>query len=371
MAWLTFLVLVIVYPGIFAFASAPRWAVMGVGVALLLCVTRIRLTKAHWPVVALLSWAAVSLIYTPVFYDGANAFIQLALMGFTFVLAMEQGDLTKVYEAAGWGVIVSGVIACFQVFGISPVQQLAAPAGLFANKNLMGETAAVVLVLLVMSRKWYLVPGVAVTLLLSQCRGAWLGAMVALLFWLWPRYRKVSIAGFALIAFGLIAMLFTPVQQTLHMRWVIWHDALAQLTVMGNGIGSYHVLGDIAGHQVTEGIRSWHAHNDLLELTFELGVIGIAAVLGIGWFVWRGPECERLALVALCTASMFGFPFHCPATAFLGALLAGRACAQLSRVWLGMDVGRNHSFAGIRHRSKSEYPDRRPRRSGTLFPVGF
>ena len=109
----------------------------------------------------------------------------------------------------------------------------------------------------------------------------------------------------------------------------IWAAASDGIGMFGSGVGSY---GFISSQMLPDG-HPMHAHNDYLELVYELGAIG--ALLG-ALFVWelRGPlNSSRLVLIAFAVEACFGFPTHLPVTVAVAALAAGYAVRGRAVVW--------------------------------------
>ena len=326
-ALLVFLICIAYWPRIIDYANVPKWGLAAIGLSGLFMFIRVRMTPTHWIGMGILAWAALSLAWTPVIYDSINGLIQLLIVALAFLVGAELDDPKPIYVALGLGVAVNAILALAQHFGVHPVQEAISPGGLFSNKNLLGETAAVSLVLLVMSRLWWLVPFSLMALVLSECRSAVIAVIAAALVWLASRRPLTACALFGLcMGLLIIALLHPSLGYSLHIRGLIWADALAAVNWLGHGIGSYHAVGAIGGNQIPFGIRSWHAHNDALEWLVELGPLGVMA---IGAFVItayvKAAERERLSLVTLGMASMAGFPLHTPTTAIMFALIAGIA----------------------------------------------
>jgi hypothetical protein len=129
-------------------------------------------------------------------------------------------------------------------------------------------------------------------------------------------------------------------------RMQIYAGAVSRLTLFGSGIGTFAAVTPPIGNKVAE-----HAHNDAIELATETGLPGVllAAVLSV-LVMARSTGGSRLALIALGAISLFGFPFHSPATAFMGAVVAGHA----SRGWSGICV--RQSFRALAFRLRHGKP---------------
>lgn len=334
-------------------ADDSRWTALGVVLPISLCFVAVRPNRIYWLGFAFVIYAEISLLWTPVPYDGVAAMMQLLVLVCAFLFAHSQEDLRPVFSWAGIGLWISSGIAILQAIGYQPVVKAAgnlAP-GLFVNQDLLGGCAVVVLVALVADRTWWIAAGVVPALVLSQCRSAWLAGLCCFIVYgwrRWPTLRPALLASPGM--FALIAYYSGRSSASLWERFGMWGDVIAGLTPLGRGIGSfYSMLPEHAKFVDTTSIELWHAHNDPLELAFELGIPGIALALAFGILIfWRAAERERLVLVAFGVLSCFAFPFHDPATVAIFGLVAGFA----ARNW---DIVRNrqlHSRPALYDRRK-------------------
>lgn len=330
---LSFLAAAAFIPGLAGAGYVARWAVVLIGIGAALCWTRIRVGPAHLIGTAFLAWAALSIRWTVVPDDGWNELICLgAVTGGAFVLAHERSDVAGVCRWMGLGLWLSSAIGIAQWLGYHPVVDIPAlirPAGLFVNPNLMAEVAVPVAIGLVATRQWWVLVGVLPAALLPQSRGPLLAA-AAVALWAGVTYRpRVALAVAPLI--GLVAFWLAPAKWvdvgSLHEHLSMWTDTLRAFTFWGHGLGSFYVeFPRYAVDTATNYVRPDHAHNDFLELAFELGVPGIA--FGMAFLVCvlaSGSEAEGMVLGALLVEACFAFPFHEPATTFLLGAVAGCA----------------------------------------------
>lgn len=172
----------------------------------------------------------------------------------------------------------------------------------------------------------------ALTLLLSQSRGAWLGAAVGLLAMPALRYRRWWIVVAALSAVAVvIALVIGPAQivaalfpaataeevtvNTLPGRLELWTRALAILHdfgATGAGPGQFEQLVMVLYPPFFTGLLGGfqHAHNLFLQMAVDFGVLGLVALVAL--------------LIAL-GASMVAATWRWPAPAAMGAPLAALA----------------------------------------------
>jgi hypothetical protein len=119
---------------------------------------------------------------------------------------------------------------------------------------------------------------------------------------------------------------------------------IPQFSFFGQGLGSFYHL------------YSWfeHAHNDLLQVTYETGFLGILLFLGfMAYCLWSGPLPERLVLLAFLVEGLFDFPLYMPSTSFLAALAAGSILRSRDPVRLDQLVGKLRRSASAAHPARA------------------
>jgi hypothetical protein len=329
-----FFVLAVAFlPGAFNAATAARWALLSVTVpvAVAMYSNVPKCTLGHLLGLLLLGWAALSMLWTASLYDGADALWKLLLLAGLFVAGGGQSSLRPAFVGLGAGIAVNSAVAIAQWYGWQGVFTIdASPAGLFANKNHLAEAAALALVGLVGYRVWWLVPPVLPSLLLTNGRAAVAGVLAAATLWLWPRSRLTVLA---LVGAGLAYCIAHLGDQSISDRFNIWRDTAAGLTLFGNGAGSFFT--EYPAHAFYKDLlisRPAHAHNDYLELLFDLGP-GVAVYLALLGAALCAPRpIERAVLLAFMTEACFAFPLHLPVTAAVAALAAGHLCGARGAV---------------------------------------
>lgn len=321
------------WPGIASASIAPRWALLSVGLPLILARTRVSTTPGHWLLFALWAWAAISLLWTLVPYDGVNALWQLSLMAAAFLIGAELPSLRPIYLGLSAAMGVCALISLFQLAGHSPVPEVVTPGGLFLNKDMMAEVAAPVLVAATLLRlsplaKAGALLGPLICVVSAGYRGAILGLVVALLAWLWDRSKLMIVA----IILACVVLLAVDGERATRLpsiaeRAAIWRDTIDGLTLWGRGVGSfYSAYPEHATRENTAINRPDHAHDEPLEYAFELGLPGVLLLGALVLLAMAGPRFNRVVLACLLGESLVGFPLHLPITAFLAALVAGRLC---------------------------------------------
>lgn len=336
---------VLFVPWISGAATTPRWALLSIGVPILMSIfsTYRLVTKIDMLGLAFIGWCAVTLAWSPGPYEGIQNLWELLLIAGLFCLGARLPDLRPVVIGFGLGIAVNSGFLLFQMAGFHPVAAVQCCAGLFVNPNFLAEPAALVLIGAIGYRLFWLVPGILPAVLLTGVRGPLVALGCAGLAWLWFRSKATTVA---LAGVGLVAMFFVITDPAHNnsgaQRMTMWGDMLPVMTPLGNGLGSFYTLyPGHAPHANTLVTRPTHAHNDFLEIAYETGLPGIllfGALLAFA--LWGRWETERLMLLAFMTEAAFGFPLHFPATIFLAALCAGRLCAGRAVVVDCRDDGR-------------------------------
>lgn len=326
--------------GIPAFAIAPRWAVLCF-CPLLFMLRPIEMRSAHWVGLAVLGWAALSLAWVPVELEGLDGMAKLLLLASAFMVGSTFADLRPLFAGAAAGMLVNAAVAALQLTGWGDIQQLSfAPAGLLGNKNFLGETAALVLFGVVGSGRWRIASALACLfcVLASGCREAWLavglGAATWLALWGGKRVRALEAAACITGAVLLSANVGNAHWGDIGDRILIWEDTLLGLTWAGRGIGSFMVAyPEHAQYFNVLVARPEFAHNDFLQLLFELGPLGAGLALWAAAYCIRGADtCARCFFVVAVVECCLGFPLHLPATGGLIAVVAGYAARRSPRL---------------------------------------
>lgn len=336
-----FLVMVAYVPGVTGAALPTGWAAMWLVTPFLLLFHEIpRLTVVHWLGLMTLAYAVLSLLWFP---NGLWGLMKLAAMTSVFVYASSLNDIRLVLRGLALGLGVSAIVVVFQAFGVPVVYSATIkPAGLFINSNALAEASALVLLLLIAARMWVWLP-VAIPGLIYSSRAVMLGLIVAMLAWVWDRSRKAAIALVitSAVALGVVAAYFPfGFLSSVDQRLDLWRDTIDGLTWRGWGIGSFDFLYPmLASHVNTMESRPQYAHNDALQLLFELG-IGALPLLVMALMLLGVKDDNRPAYACFLVISLFGFPSYLPVTGFLAAFLAGRLSRAGNFVWNGGFNGR-------------------------------
>lgn len=295
-------------------ATTPRWALAAIVLPLLMRRSGALFTAAHLFGLLFVAYAAASVLWSPQQWEAIDALLKLIVLAEAFVLGSQLRDIRPIVAGAALGLGVSSAVI---LLGIQVPQTSDYPAGLFVNSNALGEIAALALVGVVVHRVWWGVPLILPALVASHCRGALLALAGALIVWLWTKSRLASVAmagaGIALAAW------MGAASESAHLRLEMWGAVLPQLTLAGKGIGSFYTLFPLYSPFDTLLQRPEHLHNDWLEFTFELGIVGTVLYAAILW------SARSVILAAIFVEALFGFPLHLAATAVLGGILSGHA----------------------------------------------
>ena len=351
--------------------NTPRWIALSLALPVFLIFMRPveRPTVAHWLGVAWLAWLAVTLLWSHSFYDGVIGLWRWLLIGMALYLGSSMTPRNMAWSAGAFaaGIALNGGLALGQsefpetlkIFWLEYVQQTVLPAGTYANKNYLAEAALVGLVLAFTIKPIWLRYGVAACCalgwVLPLSRGALLaGAVVAVLWLFAPERRYRQLCRLSAIFIVVVATIgFTAhfhgvdlKQSSFGDRVAFYANSLVMIgdNPFGQGVGNfwaayplYHdALIDTPSDAYRLDSRPRTAHNDLLTLTAETGIIGgIILVAILLLVIYRSRSPYRYALFAVLTLGAFNFPLYLPVTGFMAGLVAGN-----------MLVHKNHDHSG-------------------------
>jgi hypothetical protein len=334
-----FILTAAVIPGLPMGALAPRWAVVSLFAAYLFF--HVRISTGAW---VFLVYLCVMAWVTPIGYDAAYVGWHVLVLTILFVWARDRASwygreptaalasspapffMRPIAIGCGFGFALNSAAVIAQYFGWKLIPQIAPLSGLYYNHNQASEGAALTAALVVGYRLWWLVPGLLPTLAVGS-RTPLLALGAAALLGLWRRDRflaMLSALGFALIAAAFTPSWATPFQ-SLTERFGVWQDALHGLTFWGRGLGSW--IGEFPRWQLHSDplfVRYEEAHNDYLQVIFDLGVPGVLLILATVGALWRASRTpEWYACLVFAVMAFFGFPLQEPATGALLVVCAG------------------------------------------------
>jgi hypothetical protein len=325
---------------------SPKWAALScLAPALLLWRDRpFPFTRAHLFGGILILWAALSVAWSEAPLYSLNGLWQtVTLPAVCFCLGSQTPQLRPLFIGAGLGMVVSSAVSVGQLAGWVDWQTINIPSGLFLNKNFMAEAAALVLIWLVAERVWWLVLLVIPAIALTDARGALLALGMGLLL-LFLRRPSLPVGGLLAGTVGLfVHAMLTHGPATMAERVDIWGDAADGITVIGNGIGSFGA----GAHKLQPDGIPLHAHNEALELVWDLGLVGLGLAVLFVRELFGPLNSTRLVLVAAAVEACFAFPLHLPVTLALAAVAAGHAVRDRAVVRDGTYRRRNFGNPGL------------------------
>lgn len=376
MAFLGFLLTIAVHPWLIGGFVTLRWLVILPTVPLLVALRGVR-PQLRWEWGIVLGWGALSLLWAPNGYLGADKLLHLVM----FWLLWNLGDSRGLAKGMCLGLIVNALICVVQLAGYWPGPQAphSVTSGLYLNRNMLAELAAPLAVWVIAARQWKFGLGPIACLILAPDRAAIVAVSVLCIMWRSWRdaYEKskaycrrlplawrsrirlvgsrmaadnramagrasddhIGIAGRATMAqhsgiyavataliilialFGILT--YWKGVESFGQREVIWKHALEGMTLWGNGLNAYRV--NFPYYE--------YVHCDPIEFVYELGI----GAFPLAWLVWRGlrgdgPMEAKLAFAALLLESIFSFPLELPTTGVLAASLLGDLCHRRSAV---------------------------------------
>lgn len=343
-------------PWAYADYNVGRWAVAWIGVAILLwfCPDQ----RIVWSGVAFLALAVLSLLWAPVTLNAIGALLHLILLAGVFVVGAG-GFGEDIFLGAAGGMAISSAICVWQWLFPDHVADPLGPSGLFFNRDFLAETALLVAIPFVWSQRWWIVAALSPAILLPRDRAVFvaIGAVAILALWRFSRAAAIGAAVAASIAVVVVTGIQFGKSHTIADRVALWQDAAAGLTPLGRGIGQfYNTYPEHQTHQPMT-VRPDHAHNDWLEIAYELGPAGLGAALWFGWDAVAGRTARRIdawgrrgailpesaVFLAFAVLALFSFPLHNAASSVLGVLAAGGV--QRSRLDLRRLVALEPAYA--------------------------
>jgi len=226
-------------------------------------------------------------------------------------------------------VIISSVAAKFLgprglFLGLSycALVSLARPSFLYCNESIMGSLVAVTIFGLRGRLLYAASLGVSAMAIWAGSWGLGVGIAGGVLGLVLHKWWGKVLGGIAFLS-GIFILSVRPEIST--GRTALWGMLYDYFRVtpdfwLGTGIGSFFAKTVEIQEQygITQGNLFLHAHNDFLELLFELGGVGMAFLLaGLGALLWKSRGQSRAMLTALVATSLVNWTLYSP----VGALL--------------------------------------------------
>jgi putative inorganic carbon (HCO3(-)) transporter len=175
--------------------------------------------------------------------------------------------------------------------------------------------------------------GIALTLMLWQVHRKNMPAQRQ-----WPVWLAAAAAMLAASWYGIMPLAERLVATTAEEgRLIVWGQMFSQAPIAWwfHGVGLAGFESAFKSLQPGD-VRGWYdyAHNDLLQWVFEMGVVGVLAIVAIGqrlvrrWRLDTERACLYAGLAAIGVVSLGDFSGHIPATQVVVALIVGALIYQ-------------------------------------------
>lgn len=326
-------------PGIIGASIPTGWLFLLIAIPYFL-IKDIRITEVHILGFLFLIYCTISLAWTPNLNIAWLHFLKAIILGCIFCLGSSLTNLRWIMIGLAVGLLPSDIIGIIQHFYNNPIV-FALPgmtSGLFVNQNIFCEISASILLCLIIYKLWWYIPFTFVGIFLIHSRGAILG-LISGLFILLFRVHRTSFYILATIFITMASVYFIDRSTTsIFERFDLWADTLKGLKIFGNGIGSFEILYPYYATLIDTSVaRPRFAHNDLLQLIFELG-IGVIFLLCMLYQNLNIRTNEKVILYGIGIMAMFSYSLNISAIGFIWFLVAGFASRGLPAVW---DDGNN------------------------------
>lgn len=331
-----FLLAIAFDPYIYTGATDPRWALLAISLPILIATTPSNnFTVPHLLGLIFIAWASLTLTWTSNLWDGLGEMIHLFVCGLAIVYGSRLMTLEPLVKGLALGITISSLILLVPLLRFDSVVSIY-PHGLFGNRNMLSEIAVLTALGLIAYRKWLYLPGLAPAIFYykpeiiggSLVRSAMLALCVGVIAFIWQWSRRAALLAMLFIAFAAFETLIHGWKLgSIIERIEVWQAVWNGTNWLGHGIGSLFTLAPYlsAGWDTTVQ-RIDHAHNDFLEIAFELGFIGAGLYAGIIAYAVCAADRKILpVLLGFLVISEVAFPWHIPANAFVGALVIGHA----------------------------------------------
>ena len=305
-----------------------------------------RIARASWPFALLLVWAGVRGMYHHFPLRTLQVLLLFLMAGLLYAAARELPDKwarrvgVAILIGVGFEFILGGLNA-MRIYPwmawISP-EHVSKPMGMLTHPNYWGSFMALGLPL-----AWaYLgIPAAALIFILilkTVSGGPVICAAVGATVMAWPLFGRLAKFAVVAVGAGSIATVMTLHEWRLSGRSEVWSVALPEIMrwpILGQGLGQWRQWAEDYNREAGKFFVTLQAHNEPLQLWFELGVIGLgiaalwvlqgvlaarvvwraapAAILpGPAWQWGRAPlERAWVAVIAVAAVNALGSPiFH-------------------------------------------------------------
>lgn len=350
-----------------------------------------------WRLVAPVSWPAAGLLAFSVAHVVVGGLpmrgLQLVvLLGMAALLFVEAASISRVWaRRAGWALLVGAAVqgalgalnvahvypsptapaALLPLLGLDPVpvyrffdsgpwmtlltrEWLGRPMGWLTHPNYWGSYMAlsVPVVWALLGPRWavWVLFSVASSVSVGPIVSAAAGALVMAWRDFGARARTVMAGVLAAAVLVVAAAHLAPIIRTWERvsletltsgRTSVWATALPHILerpVLGNGVGTWRVWATEYNRATKSDYATEQAHNEPVQLAFELGLVGLALAAALLWQLQRGAaaiyhlgapdELMWLGVLAVALVNSLGSPtFHLPWHAGVAIFAAARVLA--------------------------------------------
>lgn len=325
------------WPGALDATNIPRWILISAVAPFLLRDVRLNLPTGLGT--AWLAWCAISLFWVVSLPDGLMKMWHFGMMAVVFCCAPKDIRPCLLWFAAG--VALNVIPVGLQLAGLDWIQRSGVkPAGFFVNKNYLAEATVIAVIVCVFYRRWLLLLPLLANLAVTESRGAVVALLVLSLVVLWRNHPRWALAGLTVLVFTALWYVKTMGLDHIEIggRYAMYLNSLYSVTWTGRGIGQFFVIYvEIANAVVPSPnsvfqfhIRPRTAHNDLITIALETGVIGVTLFIAFILSLPRRYNAPFYVVVGVLALGLFNFPLYVPTTAFIGALCAGHLATHFA-----------------------------------------
>lgn len=269
-------------------------------------------------------WSIITVLWSFNQYDSVNQLFNLLVLTQVFVLGSRLESLKEIFAGLALGL----------GFSSFAVYYLNMPGGLLVNPSMLGEAAILTIIGLIVYKLWWFIP-IVLPSVFTGSRGVLLAGITTLIMWVWSKSKFLALSLIVPVFIaGFLSYKFDIRLTSVIERFDLWRDTFNGLSVFGQGVGSYHSAYPYYASLIdTFKQRPIYAHNDTLNILFELGIIGaILAIIFIGLLMKE--KCnEKYIICCFITLSLFSFPFYMPVSAFVLAIVAGFVSRNFNNIF--------------------------------------
>lgn len=305
---LGFILSIVWVPGWTGGAIPTGWIVLSAVLPFLL--KPIEMNSSHWLGLSFLIFAGLGLLWTPYPLEGIQSVWQLVIFAMAFWFGSQEENLEPLFFGLGLGLICINLpIAIAQHFGWQGVGFVFRPAGLFFNPITLASVTVLVIVGLLVYKRYVMATMLAPLLVLSGSRVS-IPVLGAIGFLQLSHRGQVTLSLLSLVG---VVLAISLIDRPYLPRLEIWYMTILDLNIFGHGPGSYLYLTPS---------RLTSAHSDLLEIAYLYGIGSILLVLAlINVENIHVPEFH--ILLAFGILAIYSSPLSSPVAGFVGLVCAG------------------------------------------------